>query len=82
MKYNMTTKSIAVHPDSENPVFGRYVTIVSLDDEGDGAFITLQQTNHETGSDNTMRIDFNEFDVVSDAIRLLRVTAKNTKGFE
>lgn len=82
MKYTMTTMSIAIHPEAENPVYGEYVTTVKLDDEAGGAFLLLEQTNHDEGAMNKIRIDFEEFDLISDAVRVLRLEAKRNKGFE
>jgi hypothetical protein len=82
MKYTTTTMSIAIHPETENPVFGEYVTTVALDDEAGGAFLLIKQVDPVTGTINRIRVDFDEFDVVADAVRILRLEAKRTKGFE
>jgi hypothetical protein len=82
MKYTTTTMSIAIHPETENPVFGEYVTTVALDDEAGGAFLLIKQVDPATGAINKIRVDFEEFDVISDAVRILRLEAKRTKGFE
>ena len=82
MKYTTTTMSIAIHPETENPVYGELVTTVTLDDEAGGAFLLIKQVDPVTGTMNRIRVDFDEFDVVADAVRILRLEAKRTKGFE
>ena len=75
MTYVTTTTEITVHPEEYNPVFGEHVTKIKLDDEAGGAFILMMQ------DDQQIRLDFEEFDLVSDAVRILRLESKK-KGFE
>jgi hypothetical protein len=75
MKYTTTTTEITVHPEEYNPIFGEHVTKIKLDDEAGGAFVLLIQ------DDQQIRLDFEEFDFVSDAVRILRLESKK-KGFE
>lgn len=66
----MTITEVSVHPEDENPVFGRDTTRVRLDDEGGGAFVKLIQEN-EIGDMNVVRLDFKELETIVKAIRLL-----------
>ncbi len=66
----MTITEIAVHPEDESPVFGRLTTKIRLDDEGGGAFVKLVQED-DAGKLNEVRFDFNELEVIVDAIKLL-----------
>jgi len=75
MKYTTTTTEITVHPEEYNPIFGEHITNIKLDDEAGGAFVLLIQ------DDQQIRLDFEEFDFVSDAVRILRLESKK-KGFE
>lgn len=45
-KLKMTTLCVSVHGEEENPVFGEYVTKISIDDESGGPFIRIEQDNN------------------------------------
>ena len=63
--YKHTTLTVAVHRETESPVFGEGTTKVSLDDESGGFFIVLEQ---ELGR---IRLDFEELKEVVKAARKL-----------
>ena len=67
----LTVTEIAVHKETESPIFGELVTHVKLDDEAGGTFIKLVQ-NNDTGH-NEIRLDFNEIEYILKAIEMLKV---------
>ena len=67
----LTVTEIAVHKETESPIFGELVTYVKLDDEAGGMFIKLAQ-NSDTGY-NEIRLDFNEIEYILKAIETLKV---------
>ena len=74
MKILTTPLQISVHYPNQNPVFGEGATIVALDDEAAGPFITLSQ------DDKTLKFDVEELEVVlSVAQSLLKTYPKETK---
>jgi len=66
----LTVTEIAVHKETESPIFGELVTHVKLDDEAGGTFIKLAQ-NSDTGY-NEIRLDFNEIEYILKAIEMLK----------
>ena len=53
---------IAICPESENPIFGEQTTTISIDDEGAGPFIVIEQyPNRQT---NKISFDIKELVVV------------------
>lgn len=66
----LTVTEIAVHRESDNPIFGELVTRVKLDDEAAGPFIRLIQ-NTDAGT-NEIRLDFNEIEHIMKAIEMLK----------
>jgi hypothetical protein len=67
----LTVTEIAVHKETENPIFGELVTHVKLDDEAGGMFIKLVQST-DAGY-NEIRLDFNEIEYILKAIEMLKV---------
>jgi hypothetical protein len=65
-----TIIAIAVHPDADNPVFGERSTHVSIDDDGAGPFIKLQQF-HERTKPGELTLDLDELEEVIQAARRL-----------
>ena len=47
MKYKATIIRIAIHPENLNPVYGKGVTHVHIQDEGAGPFLALSQEGDE-----------------------------------
>lgn len=43
MKYKTTIIAITIHPDSESPIHGESAISISLDDEGGGCYLVLEQ---------------------------------------
>ena len=72
-KYVTTILKIAVHRESENPVFGEGNTYVSVDDEAGGPFLTIEQDSDDSGSvgTSTISIDYEEFLAVAEAAKML-----------
>lgn len=66
----LTVTEIAVHKESESPIFGDIVTHVKLDDEGGGTFIKIVQYNDTQM--NVIRLDFNEIEYILKAIEMLK----------
>lgn len=71
MKYTTTILSIAVHPETDHPVFGGSSTHVRIEDEAGGPFIILSQCpDNPVGGE--IRLDFNEIELITAAIKTLR----------
>lgn len=66
----LTVTEIAIHKESESPIFGDTVTHVKLDDEGGGTFIKIVQ--HNDTQMNEIRLDFNEIEYILKAIEMLK----------
>lgn len=73
-KYVTTILKVAVHRESENPVFGEGNTYVSVDDEAAGPFLVIEQDadgdNNSIGT-ASLRIDYEEFLAVAEAAKML-----------
>lgn len=65
----ITTLSVSVHQENEDPIFGKYSNIISLLSEGGGMFIELEQDSETAGK---ARFDFSEFDEIVEAVKMLR----------
>lgn len=79
LKYAITPIKLSVHLKDVSPIFGEQVTHVSLDDEGAGMFIVLEQDNADgvvRKETNRIRIDFDEFAVITSAIKQLEQASK------
>jgi len=70
LKYKVTTTAYAVHQEGESPVYAETTTHVLLDDDGDGPFIVLQQTddNAEAGK---VKFDVEELPLIVEAAKKL-----------
>ncbi len=68
-KYKTTVVAIAVHAENENPAYGEGVTVVRLEDEGGGPFLSLTKTPGDW--DRTLRFDLDEFRAVAAAVDVL-----------
>jgi hypothetical protein len=60
----------SVFPDTENPIFGERVTLVSLSDEGAGIFVKL--TQHLDSGTQEVCLDFYEFEYIMQAVTKLK----------
>lgn len=69
----ISIKTLTVHSEKDNIVFGENNINVSLDDEAAGYYITIQNNN----SDNVVRLDFDEVDEVFKAIKQLQKQVEN-----
>jgi hypothetical protein len=72
-KYVTTILKVAVHRESENPIFGEGNTYVGIDDEAGGPFLTIEQ---DSDNDNAagavlLRVDYKEFIVIVEAAKML-----------
>jgi hypothetical protein len=65
----LTVTEIAIHKETESPVFGELTTRVRIDDEGGGMFFIISQST-DSGL-NEIRMDFKELDYLVAAIRKL-----------
>lgn len=70
MKILTTPLSVSVHYEHLNAFFGEGVTVVSVDDEAAGEFVTLTQDDH------TLRFDLEELEEVLKAARSLMKSAE------
>lgn len=70
-----TVTKLTVHRERDNPIFGDSVIELSLEDEGGGIFLTMQQQPNDFGPGGTLRLDFEEIDVLYEAIRYLKMQA-------
>jgi hypothetical protein len=68
-KYVTTIIKVAIHRETENPVFGEGNTFVSIDDEGAGPFIIIEQDDYE--SNKNIRIDYEELLAINEAAKML-----------
>ena len=64
--YKITPIALAVHRDTESPIFGDGTTTIKVDDESAGPFIILSQDGN-----TEMKFDFEEFDKIAEAVRML-----------
>jgi hypothetical protein len=78
MSYASTILKIAIHPDTENPIFGECSTHVSVEDDAGGAFIVLEQSNDEAKV-GTVRLDPDELDLIVSASKQL-LTQRGVKN--
>ena len=69
-KYVNTILKVAVHRESENPVFGEGNTFVSVEDDGAGPFLVIEQ-NDSYNTDKTIRMEYEELIAVAEAAKML-----------
>lgn len=67
--YKTTVITLSVHAENENPTYGESVTVVRLEDEGGGPFLSLTKTPGD--GDRTLRFDLDEFRAVAAAVEVL-----------
>jgi hypothetical protein len=60
--------SFILKPKTE-PLFSEQATTISVDDEAAGAFVVIKQDGR---NDNSVRIDFSEWDMLTEAVRKLQ----------
>ena len=70
-KLKSTVLTIAIHPDGDNPIFANSATRVTLDDEGSGIFIVLDQSATEFAQHGQVRLDVDELAEINKAIETL-----------
>jgi hypothetical protein len=66
-EYKLTVTEITVHDKSRSPLTHLDTTVVKLEDEGGGAYITISQGEDE------IRFDLDELPLVSEAVDRLIV---------
>ena len=73
INYVTTILKVAVHRDTENPVFGEGNTYVSIDDEAGGPFIVIEQdmSDFHNQHENKIRLDFQELEEITKAAKML-----------
>ena len=76
-EYDMTTTEITIKPKGEE-LFHNMATKVSLDSEGDGAFLVLSQCRDDSNGD--VRIDPEEWPVVCEAVGVLLAEIRKMDG--
>lgn len=70
-KLKSTVLTISVHPEGDNPIFANSATRVTLDDEGSGAFVVLDQSGTEFAQHGQVRLDVDELAEINKAIETL-----------
>lgn len=65
-----TIIKVAIHRDTENPVFGEGNTFISIDDEAAGPFILIEQEDGYN-NDKIIRVCFEELEAIAEASRML-----------
>lgn len=70
-KLKSTVLTISVHPEGDNPIFANSATRVTLDDEGSGIFIVLDQSGTEFAQHGQVRLDVDELAEINKAIETL-----------
>lgn len=79
-KLKSTVLTISVHPAGDNPLFANSATRVTLDDEGSGIFIVLDQSGADFAQNGQVRLDVDEIAAINKAIdTLLRQHATQAK---
>ena len=73
MKYATTILKVAIHRETEHPVFGEGNTYVEVDDEAGGPFLVIEQDDSEFHVDgrNQVGMDYEEFLAVAEAAKML-----------
>lgn len=69
-KYTSTITQVIVHPDDMNPIYCEEATAISLEDVTGGMFVRLTQ-DRGAGLEEVW-LDFEEFDKVVEAVKMLR----------
>lgn len=70
MTLMMTTTAISVHRKGDSPVFGESVTVVALDDEAAGPYITLEQYP-DTVKEAKIKLEIDELEMILKAAKQL-----------
>lgn len=65
-KYKSSTTSVAVHLESESPIYGESTISVSLDDEAAGIFLELQD-----GEGVKIRVDYEQWIEINKAVEFM-----------
>lgn len=63
-EYESTVMKIAVHPAGENPELSELTTHVSVNDEGGGPYLVIEQFD-DNRKPGMVRIDFDELEVIA-----------------
>lgn len=74
--YVQTISAINVHRMDANPVFAEGLTKVRIEDEAGGCFVVLEQ------EDGSVRLDFDEVEMVVQAIARLRAQTTVTRTLD
>lgn len=64
--YRMTPLAISIHPEGENPIYGKRATHVCIEDEVGGAFVVITQT-HDDANPGEVRLDPDELPLILQA---------------
>ena len=67
--YKTTVIALSVHAENENPTYGESVTVLHLEDEGGGPFLSLTQAHGD--GERVLRFDLDEFRAVAAAVEVL-----------
>lgn len=69
-KYVSTIMSVSVHNKAVNPIYGEFNVVVSVEDEGAGPFLVLEQSTDD-GANQKIRVDYDELLAVVQAAKML-----------
>jgi hypothetical protein len=69
MPYTKTVTAMAVHLDTDNPIYGESVTKIELEDEAGGLFFLISQPS--IAENGKLRFDHEELEMVLEAAREL-----------
>lgn len=70
--HNITPIKYSIHREGDSPMFGETSIHVSLDDDGAGEFLTIQQ-NSDNPEAGVVRLDFEELPLILEAAKLLKI---------
>lgn len=78
MEYEVRHIALVVAPVGE-PIFSEQATTIRIDDEAAGEFLVVSQSS-DTGPDNCIRIDPDEWPVLRDAIDRMHTQCRGDMG--
>jgi hypothetical protein len=67
MSYQTTITAMAIHLESESPIFGESTVHVALEDEAAGIFLIIKD-----GEGGTVKIDFEQWELLCKAVDTLK----------
>lgn len=72
-RYKITPIALSVHLESESPIYSENSFHVSVQDDASGSFLVLRSNGTtEYDKDAGFAIDFAQFEVLQEAVRILK----------